>query len=169
VRRFWRISSCRCEMEQEREIETEPPARIIVGLGNPGRRYARSRHNIGFMVLESIARKANGRWLETPLFRTCRIDLGSHPVLLVEPLTYMNRSGEAVHALLSNLQRKPQDLLLVVDDLNLPFGRIRVRSGFCFVGFSAAETDGTGRPDPQSRKCRSVDIERRRFQNNGDF
>ncbi len=114
-------------MEQEREIETEPPARIIVGLGNPGRRYARSRHNIGFMVLESIARKANGRWLETPLFRTCRIDLGSHPVLLVEPLTYMNRSGEAVHALLSNLQRKPQDLLLVVDDLNLPFGRIRVR------------------------------------------
>lgn len=114
-------------MEQGREIETEPLARIIIGLGNPGRRYARSRHNIGFMVLEAIARKAGGQWSATSLSRTCRIDLGSHPVLLVEPLTYMNRSGVAVHILLSNLQRKPQDLLLVVDDLNLPFGRIRVR------------------------------------------
>jgi len=127
MRRFWRIPSFWCGMEQGREIETVRLDRIIIGLGNPGRRYARSRHNIGFMVLEAIAREAGGQWSAASLSRTCRIDLGSHSVLLVEPLTYMNRSGEAVHILLSNLQRKPQDLLLVVDDLNLPFGRIRVR------------------------------------------
>ena len=114
-------------MEQGQGIETEPLAKIIIGLGNPGKRFARNRHNIGFMVLEALARDSGGRWSDSALSRTCRIELGRHPVLLVEPSTYMNRSGEAVHTLLSNLQRKPQDLLLVVDDLNLPFGRIRVR------------------------------------------
>ncbi len=114
-------------MEQGQGIETEPLAKIIIGLGNPGKRFARNRHNIGFMVLEALGSEADGRWSDAALSRTCRIELGGHPVLLVKPLTYMNRSGEAVHTLLSNLQRKPQDLLLVVDDLNLPFGRIRVR------------------------------------------
>jgi PTH1 family peptidyl-tRNA hydrolase len=114
-------------MEQVQGIGTESLARIILGLGNPGKKYARSRHNIGFMVLEALARKANGRWCDASLSRSCRIDLSGFPVLLIEPLTYMNNSGRAVHELLTNLQRKPQDLLLVVDDLNLPFGRIRIR------------------------------------------
>jgi peptidyl-tRNA hydrolase, PTH1 family len=114
-------------MEQVRGIETESLVRIILGLGNPGKKYARSRHNIGFMVLEALARKANGRWRDSSLSRSCRIELSGFPVLLTEPLTYMNDSGSAVRELLTNLQRKPQDLLLVVDDLNLPFGRIRIR------------------------------------------
>ncbi|MBN1570511.1 MAG: aminoacyl-tRNA hydrolase [Acidobacteria bacterium] len=108
-------------------IETEPLARIIIGLGNPGEQYARNRHNIGFMVVESLARKAGGLWARYQLSRVCRIEISGCPVLLAEPLTYMNRSGKAVDALLSTFQRKPQDLLLVVDDLNLPFGRIRIR------------------------------------------
>jgi peptidyl-tRNA hydrolase, PTH1 family len=114
-------------MEQVQGIETESLARIILGLGNPGKKYARSRHNIGFMVLDALARKANGRWRDAALSRSCRIELSSFPVLLIEPVTYMNNSGKAVYELLTNLQRKPQDLLLVVDDLNLPFGRIRIR------------------------------------------
>jgi PTH1 family peptidyl-tRNA hydrolase len=114
-------------MEQVQGIETESPAKIIIGLGNPGKKYERSRHNIGFMVLEALARTASGRWRDSSLSRTCRVVLNGYSVLLVEPLTYMNNSGRAVHDLLTNLQRKPQDLLLVVDDLNLPFGRIRIR------------------------------------------
>lgn len=115
------------KMLRAQGIETEPLARIIIGLGNPGEHYARNRHNIGFMVLEALAREAGGRWSRYKLSRKCRIEINSYPVLLAEPLTYMNQSGKAVHALLSTLQRKPQDLLLVVDDLNLPFGRIRIR------------------------------------------
>lgn len=116
-----------CGMEQVQGIETEPLARIIVGLGNPGKQYERTRHNVGFMLLDTLAREAGGRWIESVLSSTCRIRLDGRLVLLAEPLTYMNNSGKAIRSLLSNLQRKPQDLLLVVDDLNLPFGRIRIR------------------------------------------
>lgn len=102
-------------------------ARIIVGLGNPGARYARSRHNIGFMVLDALAREASGEWSALMSCLACRMEISGRPVLLAKPLTYMNNSGEAVRALLTALQRGAQDLLLVLDDLNLPFGRIRVR------------------------------------------
>jgi len=113
-----------CGMEA---IETEALAKVIVGLGNPGKRYERNRHNVGFMVLEDLAREGSGRWSSGALSRTCRIEISRHPVLLMEPLTYMNHSGRAVEVLLSKLERGPQDLLLVLDDLNLPFGRIRIR------------------------------------------
>lgn len=102
-------------------------AKVIVGLGNPGRKYEWNRHNVGFMAVEALAREVSGVWAPDLLSRTCRVEIGDDPVLLVQPLTFMNRSGEAVQALLSALQRNPQDLLLLVDDLNLPFGRVRVR------------------------------------------
>jgi len=108
-------------------IETEALAKVIVGLGNPGKRYERNRHNVGFMVLEALAREGSGCWSSDALSRTCRIEISRHPVLLMEPLTYMNHSGQAVEVLLAKLEREPQDLLLVLDDLNLPFGRIRIR------------------------------------------
>lgn len=109
-------------------IETEGLARIIVGLGNPGEQYARNRHNVGFMTLEALAREASsGSWSTHILSRTCRAVITGCPVLLVQPWTYMNNSGKAVHVLLSAMHRTPEDLLLVFDDLNLPFGRIRIR------------------------------------------
>ena len=108
-------------------MEAEGLAKVIVGLGNPGERYARNRHNAGFMALDALAREASGEWSIYAVSRVCRIEIGGRPVLLAKPLTYMNHSGKAVHALLSALGRNPQDLLLVVDDLNLPFGRIRIR------------------------------------------
>jgi PTH1 family peptidyl-tRNA hydrolase len=109
-------------------MDTEDFTRIIVGLGNPGDRYAGTRHNIGFMVLEALAREAGGSWSSHQLSRVCRIRIGGCPVLLAEPMTYMNHSGRAVESLISTLNRKPEDLVLIVDDLNLPFGRIRVRA-----------------------------------------
>jgi PTH1 family peptidyl-tRNA hydrolase len=109
-------------------IETEGLARIIVGLGNPGEQYAHNRHNVGFMTLEALAREASSaKWSNCILSRTCRAVISGCPVLLVQPLTYMNHSGKAVQVLLSAVRRTPQDLLLVFDDLNLPFGRIRIR------------------------------------------
>jgi peptidyl-tRNA hydrolase, PTH1 family len=114
-------------MSEGREIETEDLDKIIVGLGNPGEQYIRSRHNAGFMAMEALAREAAGNWSTYMLSRICRIEIGGRQVLLAEPLTYMNHSGKAVHVLLSALQRNPEDLLLVLDDLNLPFGRIRIR------------------------------------------
>ena len=114
-------------MEQALNTETESFIKIIIGLGNPGEQYARNRHNVGFMVLDTLARESSGIWTAFSLSRTCRIKINGCPVLLMEPLIYMNHSGKSVHALLSTLQRDPQDLLLVVDDLNLPLGRIRIR------------------------------------------
>ncbi len=101
--------------------------KIIVGLGNPGDRYARNRHNIGFMVLEALTQDVNARWSDHVLSRTCRMNIDGAQVLLVEPLTYMNNSGRAVHRMLMDLLRNPGDLLVIYDDLNLPLGRIRIR------------------------------------------
>jgi PTH1 family peptidyl-tRNA hydrolase len=114
-------------MIQALDSEMDAIAKVIVGLGNPGERYEQTRHNVGFMVMETLAREASGRWMPCQLSRTCRIEIGGHRILLVEPLTYMNQSGRVVSGLLSALQRSARDLLLVVDDLNLPFGRIRIR------------------------------------------
>jgi peptidyl-tRNA hydrolase, PTH1 family len=114
-------------MIQAIDSKTNALAKIIVGLGNPGEQYARTRHNAGFMVLDALAREASGCWSPNWLSRTCRVEIGGRRVLLVEPLTYMNQSGRAVQVLLLALRRSVQDLLLVLDDLNLPFGRIRIR------------------------------------------
>jgi peptidyl-tRNA hydrolase, PTH1 family len=122
------------------QIETDALAKVIVGLGNPGNRYERNRHNVGFMAVEALARMGSGRWSSNLLSRTCRMDIGNHPVLLVEPLTFMNRSGEVVHVLLSALHRAPEDLLLLVDDLNLPLGRIRIRESGSAGGHRGLES-----------------------------
>jgi PTH1 family peptidyl-tRNA hydrolase len=108
-------------------IEPDALAKVVVGLGNPGKRYERNRHNVGFMAVEALAGESSGPWAADRHSRTCRLDIGGYPVLLVQPRMFMNRTGEAVQLLLSALHRTPQDLLLLVDDLNLPFGRIRIR------------------------------------------
>jgi peptidyl-tRNA hydrolase, PTH1 family len=107
--------------------ESEALTKIIVGLGNPGDRYTRTRHNIGFMVLEALAQETAASWTNCFFSCACRINIDGVQVLLAEPLTFMNNSGSAVQAILSNLKRSSEDLLVVYDDLNLPLGRIRVR------------------------------------------
>jgi PTH1 family peptidyl-tRNA hydrolase len=102
---------------------------LIVGLGNPGSKYASHRHNIGFQVVEALARSHDmtfSRWPGSKA-RVAAGHLAGHPVLLAKPQTFMNCSGQAVHKLrLSN--EIPLDRLLVVyDDLDLPLGRLRLR------------------------------------------
>ena len=101
--------------------------RIIMGLGNPGAKYARTRHNVGFMVLDALARESRDGWINDGNARTCRVEIAGCRTLLVEPLTYMNRSGEDLPALLGKYGREARDVVVLLDDLSLPLGRIRVR------------------------------------------
>jgi peptidyl-tRNA hydrolase, PTH1 family len=102
--------------------------KLIVGLGNPGAGYERSRHNVGWMVAEAFARKF-------------RIDIGTHEknamtgsgrvaggaVMVAKPLTYMNLSGDAVRLLVNAYLESADDLIVVYDDIDLPFGKLRIR------------------------------------------
>lgn len=103
--------------------------KIVVGLGNPGKRYAHTRHNIGFDVLEELARQGGARFRKKWLmpFQSATIDAEGEPVLLVKPLTFMNRSGSAIRALVRRHRLQAQDLIVVLDDVDLPVGRLRIR------------------------------------------
>jgi PTH1 family peptidyl-tRNA hydrolase len=104
--------------------------KLIVGLGNPGREYRDTRHNVGFLVADEMARRFQLTWAMAPsqvpdAFVAKRF--GGEPVMLAKPLTFMNRSGDAVAALARYYDVAPADLLIVVDDVDLPFGRLRAR------------------------------------------
>src|SRR5436309_8359222 len=102
---------------------------LIVGLGNPGAEYARTRHNAGFMVVERLAERWQAGWGLEQKFesRVARAERDGRRLLLGQPQTYMNQSGEAV-AKLAEYFRAPLDrLLVVVDDADLPLGEIRLR------------------------------------------
>jgi len=100
---------------------------LIVGLGNPGARYDHTRHNVGFMALEHFA-DSLGRvsWQEKFNGRYSRCRLEGQTVLLAEPLTYMNRSGQFVAPLARYFKIPLQNILVLHDDLDLDFGRIKV-------------------------------------------
>jgi peptidyl-tRNA hydrolase, PTH1 family len=102
---------------------------LIVGLGNPGAEYARTRHNAGFLVVEELARRAKADWNFQKKFgaRVAKVERGGRRMLLVEPQTFMNLSGEAVSAVLNFYQVPLAQLLVVVDDADLPLGEIRLR------------------------------------------
>jgi len=105
--------------------------KLLVGLGNPGREYRETRHNVGFLVIEEIARRHALAFSMAPsqvpeTFVAKRY--GTDPWLVAKPLTYMNRSGDAVAALAGYYDVAPQDLLVVYDDIDLPFGRLRARA-----------------------------------------
>jgi peptidyl-tRNA hydrolase, PTH1 family len=101
---------------------------LVVGLGNPGRRYASTRHNIGFMVLDALARRIKASaWREERQAVTASATTDAATVTLLKPLTFMNLSGQAVRAAATRLHVPHSSILVVGDDLDLPFGRIRLR------------------------------------------
>jgi peptidyl-tRNA hydrolase, PTH1 family len=103
--------------------------RLVIGLGNPGERYARTRHNVGFMVVDALAREcATSAWRRQDDSSVCAIAVRGAQVALAKPLTFINLSGHAVELMLARYGLEPQDMVVVCDDLNLPFGRIRVRA-----------------------------------------
>ena len=117
--------------------------KLIVGLGNPGREYVGTRHNIGFEVLDAFARRAGWAFgpgdydrLAKTKFDGLALDGtvslpsgGTEKVLLLKPMTYMNLSGRAVQAAMAFYQLTPADVMVVLDDLALPCGKLRLRPG----------------------------------------
>jgi PTH1 family peptidyl-tRNA hydrolase len=102
--------------------------RLIVGLGNPGERYRRTRHNAGFLVVDVLAARAGVRkGREEADAWVAEADVEGEAVLLVKPLTFMNRSGVAVARLLAEAGGAPADVLAIVDDVALELGTLRIR------------------------------------------
>jgi PTH1 family peptidyl-tRNA hydrolase len=103
--------------------------KVVVGLGNPGSRYEKTRHNIGWLVLDRLAERsgAAGRAKARDGAAAVRGRLGETEMVLVKPTTYMNLSGSAVRKVLARERAALEDVLIVVDDMALPFGRLRMR------------------------------------------
>lgn len=102
--------------------------KMIVGLGNPGSEYARTKHNVGFMFLDALAEKLGAdNWKTKYDALVAEARIGTEKVLLVKPLTYMNESGRAVGPLMSWYKLAPEDLIVVHDDMDIPAGTIRIR------------------------------------------
>jgi peptidyl-tRNA hydrolase, PTH1 family len=103
--------------------------KLIVGLGNPGREYEETRHNFGFLLIDRLMARAGGRRFRDEVgAKVAEVTLAGGRVLLVKPQTYMNLSGEAVKPLLARYgDGEPMNLIVVSDDVALPFGMIRVR------------------------------------------
>lgn len=102
--------------------------KVIIGLGNPGLRYYKTRHNIGFRVLDALACQYGGTWRERGNKENAEIEINHHPVQLIKPHTFMNSSGEVI-PLLQREGIKPENILVVHDELELPFGKLAVRNG----------------------------------------
>ena len=108
-------------------------AHLIVGLGNPGAKYERTRHNAGFQAVEHLAAQWGARWADEKkkfCARLARAEVSGHRVLLCEPLTYMNLSGESVSSICDFYRiDEASRVLAIVDDANIEFGEIRLRKG----------------------------------------
>jgi len=107
------------------------PMHLVVGLGNPGADYANTRHNAGFLLVEKLAAQWKADWAKERKFvaRVAKAERHGKKVLLCEPQTFMNLSGEAVGGLVKFYQLPLEKILVAVDDADLPFGEIRLRPG----------------------------------------
>ena len=104
--------------------------KVVVGLGNPGTQYAQTRHNVGWLVVDEVARRAGAEWRkEGKDALLTEVRLGTEKVVLVKPQTFMNTSGKAVAPLVAFYKLEGTDLLAVQDDLDSPFGLLKVRMG----------------------------------------
>lgn len=126
------------------EAQGHSAGKFVVGLGNPGRTYQRTRHNVGFRVLEVLQRRWNlgeGKTAFEGLFWQTERTRGGQTrrVRLLAPQTYMNASGRAVRKMLDYYRAEPTDLLLVLDDLALELGRLRIRPAGSAGGHNGLE------------------------------
>ncbi len=145
--------------------EQSQQIRLIAGLGNPGARYARSRHNIGFMIADRFAQSHEMKFLRRRFnAEVAEGEVAAKRVMVTKPLTFMNSSGDAVAKFFSFYKVAPQDLLVIYDDLDLPLGKLRLRPRGSAGGHHGMEsiiarigtTDfprlrvGIGRPNPDA-------------------
>ena len=128
---------------------------LIVGLGNPGRLYARTRHNIGFMVVDRIAERAGASWRGKYDGRFTETAIGDARVALLEPETFMNLSGRSVAAAARFYKLEPQDVIVVYDDIELEFDRVRAKAGGGLKGHNGLRSMAAslGTPDFLRVRC----------------
>ena len=104
--------------------------RLVVGLGNPGQRYAGTRHNVGFMALELLAKREGVRFKSMAKLQgeLAEVGFGSDRLRLLMPQTFMNESGRSIRAALDWFDLSADQVLVLVDDMDLPLGRLRIRA-----------------------------------------
>jgi PTH1 family peptidyl-tRNA hydrolase len=146
-------------------LEQAQHIKLIAGLGNPGARYAHSRHNIGFMIADRFAKGHDMKFARRRFnAEVAEGEVAGERVAVIKPQTFMNSSGEAVSKFFSFYKVAPQDLLVIYDDLDLPLGKLRLRPRGSAGGHHGMEsiiarigtTDfprlrvGIGRPNPDA-------------------
>jgi peptidyl-tRNA hydrolase, PTH1 family len=107
---------------------------LVVGLGNPGREYERTRHNVGWLVLDELARRHDGSWRSKFSGSLAEVRLGNLRLALLKPETYMNESGRSVGAAVRFFKVEPEQVLVVHDDVDLDPGRLQARAGGGLAG-----------------------------------
>lgn len=115
--------------KKDQKEHTDPMKKfLIAGLGNPGAEYVNTRHNIGFKILDRIVQQENLEWQTAKLGQVAEYKLKGRTLILLKPNTYMNLSGKAVKYWLDKENIAKENLLVVTDDLNIPFGTIRIKA-----------------------------------------
>ncbi|MCP9881831.1 aminoacyl-tRNA hydrolase [Cyanobium sp. Alchichica 3B3-8F6] len=154
--------------------ESASPLQLLVGLGNPGSKYAATRHNVGFMALERLAAAGGAAFRQQPKLHglLAEVGQGATRLRLLMPQTYMNDSGRSIRAALDWFGLEPSQLLVVVDDMDLPLGKLRLRASGSAGGHNGLRSTishlgtqdfprlriGIGAPahDPAERRARTV-------------
>lgn len=128
VTRWLRAEDVADREERDDPMYARAETRIIVGLGNPGRQYANTRHNAGWMVIDEIAKRAGATGSRHRLHaEILEARYKGYRIVLAKPQTFMNDSGKSVRELLNWYKASTDDLLVIMDELDLPFGRLRLR------------------------------------------
>jgi peptidyl-tRNA hydrolase, PTH1 family len=127
---------------------------LVVGLGNPGREYATTRHNIGFMVVDELARRHGGSWRSKFSGEVADIRLHGARVALLKPQTYMNESGRSVAAAAKFYKVDPEDLLAVHDEVDLDAGRMQARLGGGLAGHNGLRSMASALRSPDFLRLR---------------
>lgn len=126
--KFWRILGFENKYNNEFNKMEEKNLFLVVGLGNPGEKYLKTRHNVGFRVVDVLANKLSVLVKENKFKGLYALaNLNEHKIILNKPQTYMNLSGEAVAPLLRWYKIPPERMIVIYDDLDLPLGKIRIR------------------------------------------
>jgi len=116
-----------------------PEILAIIGLGNPGRQYQFNRHNAGFLVLDALADKLGGSWRTKEHMELAEVMINGHKVLLIKPQTFMNSSGKVIPFLIKQ-GIKAENILVVHDELELPFGQIKTKVGGSHKGHNGLKS-----------------------------
>jgi PTH1 family peptidyl-tRNA hydrolase len=127
---------------------------LIAGLGNPGRRYQRDRHNVGWMVVDELARRHGGSFRSKFSGRLSETRLGESRVALLEPETYMNESGRSISAAARFFKVPPEHVLVVHDDVDLDVGRLQARLGGGLAGHNGLRSIAQALGTPEFLRLR---------------